>query len=117
MTSVSSSMFTGLMSTISDKIHTSSSRSYAANQRRTRTEALIGYPEVPKVDPQVISGDVGLTVRVDGDRVDMIGMGISVDFSWSSSDDVVLLLQAGQPQEIARCRRWERSLAIVEVVL
>jgi len=47
----------------------------------------------------------------------MIGMCISVDFSWSGGDDVVLLLQAGQPQEIERCRRWERSVAIVEVVL
>jgi hypothetical protein len=47
----------------------------------------------------------------------MIGMGISVDFSWSGGNDVILLLQTGQPQEIERCRRWEGSLAIVKVIL
>jgi len=47
----------------------------------------------------------------------MIRVGISVDLSWSGGDDVVLLLQAGQSQEIARYRGCERSLAIVEVVL
>lgn len=57
MTSVSSSMFTGLMSTISAKSCTSGSlalRGCAENQRKTRTEALVGYSKVPKVDPQVI---------------------------------------------------------------
>jgi hypothetical protein len=47
----------------------------------------------------------------------MIRVGVGVDLSWGGGDDVVLLLQAGQPQEITRCRGWERSLAIVEVVL
>ena len=47
----------------------------------------------------------------------MVCVGIGVYLSWGGGDDVVLLLQAGQPQEIARCRRGERSLAIVEVVL
>ena len=47
----------------------------------------------------------------------MIRVGVGIDLSWSGGDDVVLLLQAGQPQVIAGGGRWERSLAIVEVVL
>ena len=54
MTSVSSSMFTGLMSTISAKSHMSSFLHCAASPQRTLTEALVGYSQVPEIDPQVI---------------------------------------------------------------
>lgn len=47
----------------------------------------------------------------------MVCVGVSVDLSGGGGDDIVLLLQAGQPQEIARCRGWKRPLAVVEVVL
>ncbi len=41
-----------------------------------RTEALVGRFEVPQVDPEVVGRDVGLTVGVERDRVDVIGMGV-----------------------------------------
>ena len=47
----------------------------------------------------------------------MVCVGVGVDLSRGGGDNVVLLLQAGQPQEVTRCRGRERSLAIVEVVL
>jgi hypothetical protein len=37
---------------------------------------LVGRFEVPQVDPEVVGRDVGLTVGVERDRVDVIGMGV-----------------------------------------
>lgn len=40
------------------------------------TEAAVGDVQVPEVDPQVISRHVGLVVGVDGDGVDVVGVGV-----------------------------------------
>jgi hypothetical protein len=55
-----------------------------------RTEALVADVQVPEVDAQVIGRDVGLSIRVDRDGVDVVGMGIGVDLSRNSSSDRVV---------------------------
>lgn len=40
------------------------------------TEAAVRDVQVPEVDPQVIRRHVGLVVRVDGDGVDVVGVGV-----------------------------------------
>ena len=60
ITSVSSSIFAGLMSTISLRTVNTAQLSHPG----IRTEALIANIQVPKIDPKVIGGDVSLLVRV-----------------------------------------------------
>lgn len=40
------------------------------------TEAAVGDVQMPEVDPQVIGWHVGLVVGVDGDGVDVVGVGV-----------------------------------------
>lgn len=44
---------------------------------REDTEATVGDLQVPQVHPEVIGGDERLKVRVDGDGVDVVGVGIA----------------------------------------
>lgn len=49
---------------------------------RQDTEAAICDIEIPQVDPQVISWQVSLTVAVNADGVNVIGMSISEHTPW-----------------------------------
>ena len=42
-------------------------------------EALVGDLHVPEVDPEVVGGEIRLTVRVDGDAVDVVGVRVGED--------------------------------------
>lgn len=69
-------------------------------------EALILDVEIPEIDPQVVTTDEGLSVAVDGDTVDMIGMSILVRSTRHRSDDSVMMCQArkfqsGSIQEVS----------------
>lgn len=59
-----------------------------------RTEALITNIKIPEVDSEVVTRDERLAVRVDRDRVDVIGMGVLVDLSWNGGNDSVLHVHA-----------------------
>ena len=87
ITSVSSSMFTGLISTMSGPASVCIHRSSGIP-----TEALVGDAKVPQVDSQIIRRNICLAIRVDGDGVDVICMRIGVDLSGSRRNDVILLL-------------------------
>ena len=81
MTSVSSSMFTGLISTMS---------AYQLNRRRGQgklTEALITDIKIPQVDPQIIGRDICLLIGIDRYRIDMICVSIGIYFSRNGSGD------------------------------
>lgn len=54
------------------------------------TKALVADAEVPKVDAEIIGGDVGFLVRVDGYGMDVVCMSVGVDFAWQGRDDVLL---------------------------
>lgn len=90
ITSVSSSMFTGLMSTMS-AISTMQLSSLAP----TPTEALVADVQVPQVNPQIICRDVRLPIRVDADRVDVVSVCVGVHLSRHSSGDAVVCGHAG----------------------
>lgn len=91
MTSVNSSMFTGLISTISA---INSLRQVSASNRDSskRTKAPIADVKIPEVNPQIVCRDVSLLVRIDGYGVDMVGVSIRIHFTRHGRDDVVLLL-------------------------
>lgn len=55
------------------------------------TEALIADVEVPKVDSEIIRRYVCLAVRVDRDRVDVVGVGVLVDLTGDSGHDLILV--------------------------
>jgi hypothetical protein len=57
-----------------------------------RTEAFVGNAEIPQVNSEVIGRNVCFPVRIDGYRVDVIGVCICVHLSWSGSNDMILLL-------------------------
>ena len=62
MTSVSSSMFTGLMSTMSETRHKRRSR---GEKVTPLTKALVANVKVPEVYPKIVGRDVGFLIRVD----------------------------------------------------
>jgi hypothetical protein len=75
MTSVNSSMFTGLISTMSAAQSLSASNNIINNKNLWgRTEALITDIEVPQIYSQVVGRYVGLLIRIDRDRMDVICM-------------------------------------------
>lgn len=54
------------------------------------TEALVANIQIPQVDPEIIGRDVSLLVRVDGYRVYVVRMSVSVDFARNRGNDVIL---------------------------
>jgi hypothetical protein len=70
---------------------------------KRRTETLVADIQVPKVDSEIVGGDVCLLVRVDGYGVYVVRMSVGVDFTWDCGDDVVLLRHAGKSEVIRRC--------------
>ena len=87
MTSVISSMFAGLMSTISGFLLVV--EAYTSEERRTK--GLIGDIQVPEIDTEVVGRNISLQVRVDRDRMDVICVRIGVYFPRHSSNNIVLL--------------------------
>jgi hypothetical protein len=51
------------------------------------TETLIADVQVPQVDPKIIGRDVSLLIGIYGYRVDMVCVGIGINFSRDSSGD------------------------------
>ena len=56
---------------------------------------MIAYVEVPKVYSEVVGRDVGFTIGINGDGVDVVCMSVGIDFSGYSSHDLVLGNHAG----------------------
>jgi len=81
MTSVSSSMFTGLISTMSG------CQLLRVVLSGRLTEALVTNIEIPQVDPQIIGRDISLLIGIDRYRIDMICVSIGIYFSRYSSGD------------------------------
>ena len=54
-------------------------------------EALILNVQIPKIYPQVVARYESLTIRVNRNRVDMVGMGISVCPTRDSCDNGVVV--------------------------
>jgi hypothetical protein len=59
-------------------------------------EALVLNVEIPQVDPKIIAADKGLTIAVDRDAVDVVGMRIGVSLSGNSGDHGVVVSQPGE---------------------
>lgn len=55
------------------------------------TETLVAGIEVPEIDAKVVGGDVRLLIRVHGDGMNVVGMGVRVNLPGNGSDDIVLL--------------------------
>jgi hypothetical protein len=83
---------------------------WVKGKRRCLTEALVADVQVPEVDPQVIRGDVGLLIRVDGDRVYMVCMSIGVHLPRDGSYDVVLVGHTREAKMLRRGRLGEIRL-------
>ena len=90
MTSVNSSMLTGLISTMSG-----SSAGIPFSSTLRLTEALVANVEIPKIDPEIIRRDVRLLIGIDRYRVDMVCVSIGIHFSRNSSGDRVVDLHPG----------------------
>lgn len=54
------------------------------------TETLVADVEIPKINPQIVSGYIRLAVRINGNGVDVISMCIRINFPWDRGDDVIL---------------------------
>lgn len=54
------------------------------------TEAPVADVQVPQVDAQVVRGEISLAIRVDGNTVDVVGVGILIDLPRNSRHDIVL---------------------------
>lgn len=115
ITSVSSSMLTGLISTISEHREVPISNMSAPVNFNERTEALVADVEIPKVDPQIVSRYVCFLVRIDRDGMYMIGVGIRIHLSRHGSDNVVLQSHARQSQ--MTLYRWRRKRALSIMVI
>lgn len=70
MTSVNSSIFAGLISTMS----IANIKQHAQHGAAKLTKTLIWNIQIPKVDSQVISRNIRLAIRVDWNGIDMISM-------------------------------------------
>lgn len=64
--------------------------------RRTLTETLFADALVPQVDAQIIGAQECLIVRVDADGVDVVCMGICIDFPGDSGNDGVVIIHTRQ---------------------
>ena len=101
MTSVNSSIFTGLISTISDyecHIFICNQIGHSGTGYARLTKALVAGIEVPEVYAQIVRRDVCFLVRVDGDGMDVVCMGVGINFPGYSGYNIVLLGHARQPQ-------------------
>lgn len=101
ITSVNSSIFTGLISTISDyECHNfiCNQIGHSGTGYATLTKTLVASIEVPEVNAQIVRRNVRFLVRVDRDGMDVVGVGVGINFPGYSGYDIVLLGHARQPQ-------------------
>jgi hypothetical protein len=54
---------------------------------RHHTKALVANVEIPEVNAEVVSRNVGLAVRIDRYRIDVVGVSVGVDFSRDGRSD------------------------------
>ena len=66
------------------------------------TEAAVGDAEVPHVDPEVVSRQVRLSIAIDGDGVDMVGVAIGEDASGPHLNHKVGGFQHGHLRQAGR---------------
>lgn len=81
----------------------------------TLTEALVAGIEVPEIDAEVIGRYVSLLIRVDGDGMNVVGVGVRVNLSGNGSDDVVLLDHPRQLQ-MAGVGGWDNLALAIEMI-
>lgn len=80
-------------------------------------EALILDVKVPEIDAEVVAADEGLSVAIDGDAVDVVGVGVGVRSPRDSGDNSVVVCKAGQlqrrcvPKREVRVWSWRPSTA------
>lgn len=63
------------------------------NNQGPLTKALVADIEVPQVDAQVVGGDVRLGIRVDRNRVDVVGVSVGIDLSGHSGHNRVVVCE------------------------
>lgn len=61
-------------------------------------EALVLDIKVPKIDAEVVAADERLSIAIDGDAVDVVGVSVGVRSSRNSGDNSVVVCKAGQLQ-------------------
>ena len=61
-------------------------------------KALVVDAQVPEVDAQIIAADVGLPIAVDGNAVDVVGVGVGIRPPRYCSDHSIMMCEAGQLQ-------------------
>lgn len=61
-------------------------------------EALILNIQVPEVDAQIITAYVGLSIAVDRNAVDVVGVGVGIRPPRYCSDHGIMMCEAGQLQ-------------------
>lgn len=61
-------------------------------------KALIANIKIPQVDSEIVCADVCLSIRVDADAVDVIGVSVGINLSRHSSDNGIVMSQRGQSQ-------------------
>jgi hypothetical protein len=57
-------------------------------------EALVLNVEIPEVNPEVVGADKRLAIAIDGDAIDMIGVGICVGFAGNGCDNGIVMGKA-----------------------
>lgn len=76
-----------------DDVYKRSVRSCPSIVQYTRTERLIRDVQVPEVYAKVVCRDVSLLVGVYRDGVDVVGVGVGIDFTRDCRNDIVLLYE------------------------
>lgn len=61
-------------------------------------EALILDVEVPQVDAQVVTADIGLAIAVHRNAIDVVGVGVGIDTTRYSGNDCVVVCHAGEAE-------------------
>ena len=59
-------------------------------------ETLVLNIEIPQIDAEIVTADEGLTIAVDRDAVDVVGMGVGVSTSRDCSNYGVVMGHAGK---------------------
>ena len=74
-------------------------------------EALILNVEIPKIDPEVITADEGFSITVNGDAVDVVGVGIGVGSARHRRNHCVMMCHARELQLLRVFELWWNGCA------
>ena len=80
------------------------------------TEALVGDLQMPEVDPEIVSGHVGLLVTVDRDGVDVVGVCVGENPAWRRLHHEFHGLELGHAQGGDHARVPSDAIFILQVV-